>query len=65
MSRLDRKVQAMPTWMLKVALRLPSMRGLWAAAYIELWRRSVESEVAKAVDDECGPWAVAMNGEIN
>lgn len=60
MSPLDRRVRSMPTWMLRLALKLPSTRGLWGAAYLELWRREVVEVVEAEVDNESGPWACVM-----
>lgn len=60
MSRSARVCAAMPTWMLRVILASPLSKRMWSAAYLELWEREVETEIALLADDEHGPWPVAM-----
>lgn len=60
MTRAERFCRDAPSWMLRMILALPSRRNWWAAAYLELWNRSVEDVIASTADDESGPWPVSM-----
>lgn len=53
------RMRSLPTWMLRMILRLPSRRGWWAEAWVEIWRREVLEAVEAEADDESGPWLVA------
>lgn len=50
------RMRAMPTWMLRMILRLPSWRGSWALAWLALYEREVIEVVEAEADFECGPW---------
>ncbi len=54
------RVETMPTWMLRLILKLPLMRKYWSAAWLELWKREILDVVAAEADEESGPWPVAM-----
>jgi hypothetical protein len=44
---------------LKIALRVPGMRGVWSEAWIELHHREVIEPAIAATNNESGPWLVA------
>jgi hypothetical protein len=58
-SRSQRICSAMPTWALELVLRMPTMTGLWGAAYVELWTREIEP-LLESPPDESGPWPVSI-----
>ena len=60
MNRAQRVCRSLPEWSLRLLLRMPTTRGWWMAAWVELWRRAVEFELELARDDDSGPWPVAM-----
>lgn len=59
MTRRERAVKSMPTWMLRTILAMPLMQSWWSAAYVELWVREVEDVVAETADEVNGPWVVS------
>ena len=57
---VDARVRRMPTWMLRLILKTPFMRGYWGAAYIELWKREVLDVVDEEVSSKRASWAAPM-----
>lgn len=45
--------------LLRIALRVPGMRGVWSEAWIELYQREVVEPALAASNDESGPWLVS------
>lgn len=60
MTRAERYCHSLPTWALRLIVRLPSWRRWWGAAWVELFQREVVEAVYEAADDESGPWPVSM-----
>lgn len=57
-SRADRICRGLPDWMLPLVVTYGL--GEWpGAAYVEIWRRKVEPELAAPLDDS-GPWPCVM-----
>jgi len=46
------RVRSLPTWMLRMILRLPTSRGMWTDAWLEIWKREVADVVQAEADDE-------------
>lgn len=60
MSRQDRMCKRLPSWALRLIVSLPSWRGWWTSAWLELFQREVVDVIHETADDESGPWPVAM-----
>lgn len=54
-----RPLRSWPTMLLRIALRVPGMRGVWSEAWIELYQREVVEPALAASNDESGPWLVS------
>lgn len=57
---MRRPLHHWPSWLLRAVLWLPSRRGLWSEAWLELWARATVDVARAEANDESGPWPVAM-----
>ena len=60
MTRAERICRRLPTWMLLMILEYPAGHRLQGAAFLEVWKREIEDEIAFIANEASGPWPVAM-----